>query len=154
RERYPFIPSVQSSSRPSSDPNFRELTRVPIITESRAGNSSVPRIGDQSASQYSPGTDAPFDWIGVPTRDPEVVGIPSYGPTMPTAPFFPGLGPPRLFGRGIPLPIPPMGPGRVPQIPMPTVPEWLKTAWNILRFDPTNWPRLGSGGSDDYRRCV
>jgi len=45
-------------------------------------------------------------------------------------------------------PVPP------PSIPTSAVPEWWKTAWKILQFDPTNWSGAGGEEGDDYDRCL
>ncbi|MDP1868258.1 hypothetical protein [Bradyrhizobium sp.] len=53
------------------------------------------------------------------------------------------------IGRAIPI-----GPGTIPQIPMPSIPEWLKAIGRILQLDSTTWSGRGGGGNNDYDRCM
>ena len=57
----------------------------------------------------------------------------------------------QLALPGIGIPLPPMPPGRLPQIPMPAIPDWWKAAGPILRGV---FSHLRVGGYDDYSRCM
>jgi hypothetical protein len=55
----------------------------------------------------------------------------------------------------IPVPVPPMGPVTIPEIPMPRIPDWWRAvaAWLKLYHD-SRGQFGGGGGDDDYRRCM
>ena len=127
------------------DPNFRQLARIsPAVQQGGIGVSNRP--DDQSSSSYSPFGD------GIP---PDVVRISGQGPgesgahTETPAPVIAGF--PRI-GRAIPMP--PMGPGTLPPIPMPQIAEWWQKAQELLKlYARMRYGGVGSGRENDDDYC-
>jgi hypothetical protein len=59
-------------------------------------------------------------------------------------------------GRGIPIPVPmpPIGPGTIPQIPMPHVPDWLRAYWSLPLLLPSLMSERLGGKGEDENECL
>ncbi len=124
-----------------ADPNFRRLVRVFPAAQPQGG------IGVSSGPSYSAlGGGIPSDVQSTSDHGPGESVMDSERP----APVIAGF--PRI-GRAIPWPA--MGPGTVPPIPMPQIPEWWQKAQELLKL----YARMrsgkvgGRGRKDDDEYC-
>lgn len=132
------------------DPNFRQLSRAPIVNRPPDANAPYRSNNQSSPSYPSVGSGSSLDALGVL---PQSAGVPgAYGklatrwlPPSPTAPNVP-LG---RSGRGMPIPPPPMAPGSLPPVSMPAIPDWWKSAGAILQILPRISYGMGGGGNDE-----
>jgi hypothetical protein len=127
----------QMPSAPA-DPNVRRLVRVspPVQPQGGAGVSNRPSYSAFGDSIPSDVLSASYHGSGESGAD-----------TERPAPVIAGF--PQIRRSTT---MPPMGPGTLPSIPMPQIPEWLKVIGRVLQFDPRTWS--GGGGNDAYRRCI
>ena len=145
-----LIPDGEQPPSAPRDPNFRRLARVvnDAWPPDAGGSSNFP-----PRPLYSPVGDAP---PGAPPQDAGTVG--SYGNKpvgLWTAPP-PAVTTARVGWRGIgiplPGPMPPGGPGVLPQIPMPAIPDSWKATWAMLQLYPRILAGI-AGGEDDGSDC-
>ena len=132
------------------DPSFRQLSRR-VNIGSLSSSSSSERPDDQSTPPYSPSADGTSpDTQPSTSRDagafggnggkPALTRLADASMMQPTAQGFRGI--------GIPIPVPPMGPVSISQIPMPHIPEWWRIIGAVAQLLPNIVLRQGNGGRD------
>jgi len=127
----------------SPGPNFRQLVRVSSTVGPRGAVGVSARSGDQS-NPYSNANDVPLD--NVSASGPGYEEPSPYG-NRPV-PVLAGF---RSIGRGGVSFSP--GPVKIPEFPMPQMPDTWRRAWTLMQI----LPRLSSGmwgGGGDLQRCV
>jgi hypothetical protein len=149
----PFAGNSGAAPLRSLDPNFGQLSRAPVASRMQ-GAIDVPNPSVDQAGPTPAGGGTSFDSLSATAQRGGLLGAYRGTPVPPWIVSSPAMTPVPLGWRGRGIPMPPMGPARLPPVPLPAVPEWWKTAWKILQFDPTNWSGRGDGGNDDYRRCI
>jgi len=147
QSRYqPYPGDVGQAPLEPQNPNFRKLSRVDVRPQGAVAPSDP--ANDQSNSSYSPGVDLAFDPSSKPAQGAGMFGIPGYMPAPPWGvPVAGGVPLPFPGMRGRPFPLPPMGPGSIPTIPMPHIPDWLKAIGQGVQVFPRMF--LGGGGDDE-----
>jgi len=124
------------------DPNFRQLSRVPVPVQARSAAAASNWPDDRSSSSFAPVE------IGASTNmrsnmehSPEEARAVNNRPTPVAAGF-------SQIVR--PIPMPPMGPGGLPQIPRPHLPEWWPNAEQLLKlYAQMRYGRVGGRGKKD-----
>jgi len=129
------------------DPNFRQLSRVPVPVQARSAAAASNWPDDRSSSSFAPVE------IGASTNmrsnmehSPEEARALNNRPTPVAAGF-------SQIVR--PFPVPPMGPVTLPHIPRPQLPEWWPNAEQLLKlYAQMRYGRVGGrskkDNDDDY----
>lgn len=133
------------------DSNFRQLSRVPSVDRPQGTTATYDRLNDQSRPSYSPvGSSIPFDSLSASPQGGGLFGTHGGQPVPPWVIPSPGMTPApigwRIRGIPIPVPFPPTGPGTIPQIPMPAVPDWMNVAGAIPQLLRKSLSQGGGGG--------
>jgi len=138
-------------SAQSLDPNFRQLSRVPIagrpqVAVDPSNRSAVP--SDLAGGDISLNSPIATGQGAVrPQTTSRLLGIPAQSWTVTPSSMTPVPVGWRLGGVPFPVPGPPLSPP--PRIPVPSVPEWWKVAGKLLQLYPRVFSGLAAGGGDD-----
>jgi len=139
-----YQPNAGYSGSPQlapSDPNFRQLARRPASPPQSAAGPSDQPDSRSSPSQPPIGYSNP---LTSPSASQQGVGSNRAPPRMMTA---------QLAVPGVGYPMPPPVSVNPQPIPMPTIPDWWKTAWKLLQLYPRRALGKGGGGNEEEEDC-
>ena len=126
-QQQPFTGITEQAPPELRDPNFRQLSRIPTGHLRQVAVTSANQSDNRPNSYSSTGYGTSFDPSGTKSSDvPRDRSVENSTPVQMAQFLLPGRA----------LPIPPMGPGTIPQIPMPTIPDSWKAAASILHLFP------------------
>ncbi len=139
QSRYQPTPANSGQARSApQNPNFRQVSRAPIVTRPQGAIDPLTRPDDQSSQSYSPfGGGLPADVQRISDPGPAESGAHN-DPQAPVIAGFPWIGRAK--------PVLPIGPGTSLTIPRPQLSEWWRTAQELLRlYGQMRYGRVGGG---------